>query len=641
MARKLKPILLCLALLFCALFLGGWGGYDGGAKQKLTDLDVSAQLTPDGSLHMSERWTVDLLDRGRAYRNVYKTFRLDPDKYDGIDSLAVYDEDSKREYKLVGELDPTADSTSTDVCYYHRTGDTLEIGLMMPPISEGVRTFTISYTFKNCVTVYDDVSVLYAQLIGSEFSLPISRMNCVITLPDGAQKEDLQAWLHTTAKSDLSIDTANKISFRAQEIPAETMVETRITMPKALFPSSSRVKSGTVLAGIVQEEQKWADESDAARDREYMIGILDAGGGALLLLASIVFIVLSRKKRRPYPVEAPEYTRDIPPDNSPAGAATLFYHYQRGITEKNRGRVFSATLLSLAHKGYVRFQQTDDGKNFAVALTVKGQKENITDLTKSERVFLRLVSAVAHKHDGMFTMKDFKKYGEKHFNFIDRTVEEFLTAAKAETADRGYYEKTPAMLTAGRILASILFVIGLLLLFLSGFRLLYLPAMMVVCPLLYLLLTSGVNRLSKKGEYDYRVWLGLKKFLLEFSRMTEYGVPELVLWEEYLVYATMMGISKQVCEQLKVVYPQMREGEYLDTYWGNSYLYFMLGSHYGSFGGPGGDFGSALGNTLNTISQSATRLAHPPASNSGGGGFGGGGFSGGGGGFGGGGGGVR
>ena len=641
MARKIKSLLLCLTLLLCSLFLGGWGGYDGGAKQKLTDLNVSAKLTPDGSLQMNERWTVDLKDRGRAYRNIYKTFQLDPDKYDGIDSLAVYDEDNKKEYRLVGDLDPTADTTSTDVCYYHQTGDTLEIGLLMPPLSEGVRTFTISYTFKNCVTVYDDAAVLYVQLIGNEFSLPIDRMSCAITLPDGAKKEDLRAWLHTTAKSSLSIDAANKISFWAQEIPAETMVETRVTMPKALFPAAARVKSGAVLAGILQEEQKWADDYDAARNREYVIGILDAGGGALLLIASIVFIVLSRKKRRPYPVDAPEYTRDIPPGNSPAGAATLFYHYQRGITEKNRGRVFSATLLSLARKNFVRFQPEDDGKSFAVALTVKAKKENITDLTKSEQVFLRLVSAVANKHDGVFTMKDFKKYGEKHFNFIDRTVEEFLTAAKAETADRGYYEKTPALLTAGRILAPILLAIGLLLLFLSRFGLLYLPLMMVVCPLLYLLLTSGVNRLSKKGEYDYRVWLGLKKFLLEFSRMTEYGVPQLVMWEEYLVYATMMGISKQVCEQLKVVYPQMREGEYLDTYWGNSYLYFMLGSRYGYFGGPGGDFGSALGNTLNTISQSATRLAHPPSSSSGGGGFGGGGFSGGGGGFGGGGGGVR
>ena len=130
-----------------------------------------------------------------------------------------------------------------------------------------------------------------------------------------------------------------------------------------------------------------------------------------------------------------------------------------------------------------------------------------------------------------------------------------------------------------------------------------------------------------------------------------YSVPELPLWEEYLVYATMMGISQKVCKQLKLVYPQISNSaywesnpafSYLPYFFWNPGMYSLSGPHISNF-----DFGSALGNAMGEIGNAATRLAHPLTSSSGrnggfgGGGFGGGSFSGGGGGFGGGGGGVR
>ncbi len=123
--------------------------------------------------------------------------------------------------------------------------------------------------------------------------------------------------------------------------------------------------------------------------------------------------------------------------------------------------------------------------------------------------------------------------------------------------------------------------------------------------------------------------------------MKEYGVPQLELWEEYLVYATMMGISKHVCDQLKLVYPELNDEAYVNTYFGGSYMFYMFGPRFGGYGFAGADFGTSLASTISDISSAATRLTNPPPSNNnfGGGGFGGGSFGGGGGGFGGGGGG--
>lgn len=111
----------------------------------------------------------------------------------------------------------------------------------------------------------------------------------------------------------------------------------------------------------------------------------------------------------------------------------------------------------------------------------------------------------------------------------------------------------------------------------------------------------------------------LRNFLKDFTLMEERHVKEVVLWDEYLVYAQLFGLAKQVSEEMRKANPE----------------YFKM---------------SQLGRNLDAVdtsyvatwSSSFYRAAHPPVESSGSGGSsghrssssfgGGGGFSGGGGG---------
>jgi uncharacterized membrane protein len=589
-------------------------------------------------MNVTETWKVNLEDRDKAYRYVYKTFPIDTAQFDGITNLSVYDEDNHMQYTLTDNINRNnAPSDLKNACYQYNNGESIEIGFYMPPIDEGERTFTFRYTVTNCVNVYRDVGVFYYKFLSTAFTLPVTSMNATIKFPEGSSKSDIRAWLHCTAKSNLTIDSGNHISITASEIPAGTQLETRLCVPRAAFAGSKRTHTETVLPAISSEEQKWANDYQAQLYRKYIFGIIDAIIGVVLVVIGIILCILARRKNKHYAVEAPEYTRDIPPGNSPAGIANLFYYYQGGITQSNKGNLFSATLLQLARKGYVQFESKNK-KDFSVLLTVKAKTANRTDLSEGEQTFLEMISAAANQFGGSFTMDQFEQYAKERYKFIDTEMSKFITRSKGEIGLRGYYEKKNKFSSNVFGVGCLFAIVGFVVLLFTKLTSVYIPAGALVAGILMVIGGSGKARLSKTGEYDYQVWHGLKKYMLEFSRMKEYGVPQLELWEEYLVYATMMGISKQVCDQLKLVYPQINDSTYMDTYWGNSYLYFMLGSHYGGFGGIGGnDLGSMLSSRMNTISQSATTLAHPPSSSSGGG-FGGGGFSGGGGGFGGGGG---
>ena len=632
------------------LFLGGWSAdYTGGSKQVMENLGFHAVLAKNGDMTVTETWQVRLDDRNKPYSNLYRTFLNDPSKSDGISNLSVYDEDRRVQDRFAGDVDPeqVAAGEMQDQCYLHVTADETEIGWFMPPIETGTRRFSVTYTVKNLVHVYRDTAELYHIFLPADFSLPVARLSGTVEFPSGGAKKDVRAWLHTDlSDSRIAIDSAKQVSFSADSIPAKTSVEVRVLMPQNLFPQAKRRDGTAAMSSIEAEENKEAQADRDRKQRDYYAGIIDAGGGVLIVLLCAALFVYAKKKNRRFRVDAPEYTHDIPPGNSPAGVANLFYFYS-GFREKEKERVYSATMLSLARKGCLRFENGAGGKGISVSVTGETGR---TPLTESEQIFYEMISTASEECGGSFTMRRLRKYAEEHSSFIDDRMSEFLSAGKREIAGRGYYRKRRGLFGALTVAGVLLLVLAVAVLAASvgaGTAMVYIPLAMLVGGILLLVAGRSKLKLSEKGEYDLAVWQGLKKYMLEFSRMKEYGVPELTLWEEYLVYAAMMGISKEVCKQLKLVYPQVGDASFWDAYPGCSYLPFLFGPRYGRFGMGaafgGADFGAALGSAIGQIGNAATRLAHPPSSGGGfgGGGFGGGGFSGGGGGFGGGGGGVR
>lgn len=109
-------------------------------------------------------------------------------------------------------------------------------------------------------------------------------------------------------------------------------------------------------------------------------------------------------------------------------------------------------------------------------------------------------------------------------------------------------------------------------------------------------------------------WQGLKKYMDDFSLLNEKEVPDLVLWEKYLVYATTFGIAEKVLNQLKVRYPEFSDENYMRN---TAYFYIMM--HPG--------YNTTFVNSINT-SVSRAYSASVAASNSSSGGGYGGGFSG-------------
>ena len=68
------------------------------------------------------------------------------------------------------------------------------------------------------------------------------------------------------------------------------------------------------------------------------------------------------------------------------------------------------------------------------------------------------------------------------------------------------------------------------------------------------------------GRAENRKVIGFKKFLEDTTLIKERTSPEVTLWREYLIFASLIGIAEQVAKELKDIDPVMFEKAYTMPY---------------------------------------------------------------------------
>ena len=75
---------------------------------------------------------------------------------------------------------------------------------------------------------------------------------------------------------------------------------------------------------------------------------------------------------------------------------------------------------------------------------------------------------------------------------------------------------------------------------------------LIVCSVYVKYHSEKLVLLTQYGEDERAKWKGLYNFLNNETLMSERIVPDLVLWEKYLIYATAFGISDKVVKVMKI-----------------------------------------------------------------------------------------
>ena len=86
------------------------------------------------------------------------------------------------------------------------------------------------------------------------------------------------------------------------------------------------------------------------------------------------------------------------------------------------------------------------------------------------------------------------------------------------------------------------------------------------------MIATKTNAFDQIG-IDYRESLrALQRYMSEFSEFKDKGLPEIALWEYYIIFAEAFGISKKVLQQIKASYPNIIDSSFSETYEACEYI---------------------------------------------------------------------
>lgn len=623
MQKILKKTILFICIFIGILIISNNSNASGGLRLRNLNYDVT--LNQDGTADVTETWRIRIEDTN----TLFKTFEVDSSKYKEITNVKV------KEIKSSGDVDFTKINQ-----YKYHVDKNCYYALMYKgkfEIAWGAhaesttRTYKISYKIVDAVKNYNDCSEFYWQFISTDSEIPADYIEGTIKLPYSVENlEDLRVWAHGPLNGDIKKLSNNTVRFTVEDFAENTMLEARIVTPVNIFNNNLNTVNQNKLNSILTEEQTWADEANKKREqiskqietrRRIIITFFIVTNTLGLILAVVVIrkIIKYHKELKNTPIIKPnqefEYYRDIDKNQTPAEAGFLYYFKATGI-QYNMTKIVSATMLDLCMKKHISFEQIQGKKD---QIKVNLISKNTEELKEDEKLIYELFKKVPKNDSNSFTMKEFEKYASNHSSEILSKFKRIETIAKKSQEQEGNYSKDLITKYQGWSLKGVLYIF-LAIASIVAMWLLIIPA--VIASIYCFRISGRYNTLTEKGMSEKEKLKGLKKYMEDFSMMKEKSVPELILWEKYLVYATVFGIADKVLKQLKVVYPEILDESYLSSN-GYTYLYLMNSSRFST------SFIATLNNSVRNSYYSSTNYS---SGSGGGGGFSsGGGFGGGGG----------
>lgn len=449
----------------------------------------------------------------------------------------------------------------------------------------GSHKYTVRYTITNFVADLTDAQMVYWTLIPKEFSNTIGnayiKIHTTSDIPNTVGVWGYGNYGGTAYVYDGYIEMQSKSSLDKNEY-----MTILVKFPKNTFNTANSINHDFDYYYNMAEKGSTKYNKKSSSNEINFFKIIGTFLNSLIPLGifGIIFFSSMRKtidnkelklgKNGKIKQKDVEYYRDIPCKKDLFRAYYIGYNY--GILKKKTD-LLGAIILKWLRESFIRIEKRETGKVFKKEDTVlilnEVNPEKITDILEKE-MFEMLYEA---SKDGVLESKEFEKWANRKYEKLLKWFDRVLEDQKYKLVYEGLInckEKT---------------------------RL----------------------KIFKTKEYIATPELrqeavelaGLKKYLKEYTLIKDREAIEVSLFEEYLMYAQLMGIAKEVAKEFKDLYPEIIEQSSFNNYdniilvnmWaanGVSYArtaqaraesYSSGGGGFSSGGGGGGSFGGGGG----------------------------------------------
>lgn len=590
---------------------------------KVPDFYIEAQIKTNGDMSVKELIVLSGTFNGNKTDLVYKNSSLPNWNYGNIDleNSSIYGADGLKVESVKAKYIDTKISfssfsdndyevlTKTNSAYLGQKGvytsedtyDGKSFKMYYPANRQSV-AFLLEYTLKNVVVIHNDVAEVFWPFLSSSFESDIENVKIKLLLPQFDNSDDFRIWAHGSLTGEVQKELNGQgepvgLIATMKNFNQGEAIDIRLTFDKKLITLSDASKQSGIDAKdkIIANETVKAEEANEIREQArrniFIIVVLHT----VYFIGLVVFwIYIYKKYDREYKSSFNgEYYREFIEDYS---VEVVDYLMKKQISPN----AMSASIMNLIYKKNIKAEKIDE-KNYIFTLLSRDNTSS-NEGSLIDFLFEKVGSGET------WTTKELKKYasGTHTYSKFTKNWTDWKNGVLKEAKAQKFYEEKIGI----RVLGCLYAMLGLV-------------SFIFPVSIAFLIYNLCWTKRTPKGNEDYRKWKAFKKFLIDFSLLKEREIPEVILWEKYMVYAVVLGVADKVSKAMNVKIKELDPNGVIYSPSFYPYLHLNLAHTVNSA-------------VHNAITESISK-AVASSSNSSGGGFGGGFSSGGGGGFGGGG----
>lgn len=453
-------------------------------------------------------------------------------------------------------------------------------------ISEyGSHTYTVKYNITDFVANLTDSQMIYWTLIPKDFSNPIGSV--YIKIHSNFDIEDsVDVWGYGNYGGTAYVYDGYIEMQSAGRLDTNEYMTILVKFPQGTFRSSNSLKHDFEHYFNMAEKgaKKYAKKSGSDFGDRF-VGALSIIGLLVALFFTVLFTILgvmrsegesklTIKKDSAISNREIEYFRDIPCNGDIFRAYYIGYSYK---LLKNRTDILGALLLKWLKDSLITIGKKDVGslvkRDSDVIVVNRGKLDSITD--ENEQRLFKMISDASG--DGVLEKKEFGNWCDSNYDMIFGWFKDVMDDERYKLESEGLINVVDTK---------------------------YLK--------FYIVTTHEATPALKQEALELA---GLKKYLKEYTLIANREPIEVNLFEDYLIFAQLMGIAKEVAKNFKDVYPDIIEQSHFNDYDNISFVnhcmshgysaaqngmyrassYSSGGGGFSSGGGGGGSFGGGGG----------------------------------------------
>ena len=515
-----KTLKIFLIFLFALILFSLGKCVEANSIQKIS-MDIF--IDNKGDAQVTETWSCKVTQGTEVYHPYYNLGNSQ------IKNLSVTDGNAK--YTTLSSWNTSGTlSSKANKCGINKISNGVE--LCWGISNYGSHTYTAKYTITNFVSELTDSQMIYWTLIPYDFSTSIGQVYIKI---------------HTNFKIADTIDVWGYGNYGGTayvyngyiEMQSDGTLSTNeymtilVKFPTETFNTTNKLNHNFDYYYDMAEKgtTKYVDSSDTdTKDESILVTIIKIILYPPMLIIIIILIIVYKisnkdklkfgKEGKRIPKDVP-YFRDIPCKKDIFRAYYIAHQY--GLT-KNKTDILGAIILKWLKEGLIKIEQketelTFNKENTVVVLT-KINPENLTD-EKEQDLFIMMYEA---SKDGYLENAEFELWCDRSYKKIIGWFDWIIENEQHELLEEKLIIVEQAVF--------------------GGYVYVATPEL-------------------KQEAIELA---GLKRYLNEYTLIEDRQAIEVDLFEEYLIYAQIMGIAKKVSKEFKDLYPEIIEQTNFNSY---------------------------------------------------------------------------